>query len=226
MLKISYETVNETENLDDVAIYNIKETDKYETLEPFMFSTIGWLKNDDKRTFKDLELTLRINNLKTYIVAVETTIPDNYNICMPNKNNNEMKYVAKLTNDKYENVLEDILKYHASYEDNLKALEKAGNLMPIEENKENKNELNELLINNKIKLLFKMVEGKEFIDYIIEDATIKFGKKPEKKIVGKLGAKTVYGFVIDNKIINKHGWIEETENDEIKYTIIDLLKKS
>ena len=226
MLRIGYKQTDISENLDNIAIYNIMETDKYETLEPFMFSTLGWLKNDDKRTFKDLELLLRDNNLKTYIVAVETTIPDNYKISMPNKNNNEMKYVAKLTNDKYENILSDILKYHSSYEDNLKALENAGNLIPIEENQENKNELNEKLTKNQIKLLFDLVEGKEFLDYIFKDASIKFNKEPEKKIVGKIGQKNVFGYVIDNKIINKHGWIEEMEDDEIKYTIIDLLKKS
>jgi hypothetical protein len=262
MIKIDYKEPEQLETPDDIAIYNIKICDKYKKADYLELSSISWLKIDPKRNYQDLEQLFRHLNLDSYVIAhTIQNIPQGLRIGRPNEPNltenventententekDELEYIAKITCMGKDASMSELLKYHASWEDNYECLEKTGCLMALkqETSKEEENiaqtkgvdEVKKLL-ECKLKLDLKYYSVEESIDFIIEDLTNKYGKNPEKIICGEIETNKVWALMVDGRIVSPIGWMEKIINQDnqdnqettkvqsINYELIDFRK--
>jgi hypothetical protein len=227
MIKIDYDIPNEIESPDDIAIYNLKISDKYKNIQTFCQSSIAWLKNDINRNYQSLELLLREQKLDTHLIAKpnDSSIKlENIVYTTPNSDiqHTNIEYVLLISCKSKEEAITEILKYHLSYEDNFECLLKTGFITSVN------NDTNKLLedanenkiLNNKLKYNFTLIDNKTSINVIIEDIIKNYKTEPEKLICGKLGEKDIYALTINNEIISPIGWIEHDED----YELIDFRK--
>lgn len=235
MIKINYIEPEQSESMDDIAIANIKICDKYKKADYLELSSISWLKIDPKRNYQDLEQLFRHLNLDSYIIALPNqNIPQGLRIGRPNEPNepnltenvvtDELTYVAKITCMGKDESLSELLKYHISWEDNYECLEFTGCLMVLKQETSKEEEENiaqtkgvdevKKLLECKLKLDIEYYSVKESIDFIIDDLTKKYGKKPEKIICGEVEANKVWALMIDGQIVSPIGWMEKTINQD------------
>jgi len=258
MIKINYKEPEQLESPDNIAIYNIKMCDKYKKADYLELSSISWLKIDSKRNYQDLEQLFRHLNLDSYIIAqIIQNIPQGLKIGRPNEPNltentedtkqNELEYIAKITCMGKNASMSELLKYHTTWEDNYECLEKTGCLMALKQETSKEEEENitqtkgvdevKKLLECKLKLDLKYYSVEESIDFIIEDLTNKYGKKPEKIICGEIETNKVWGLMVDGQIVSPIGWIEKIINQDnqnnqetttqvqsIDYELIDFRK--
>lgn len=267
MIKINYKEPEQLESPDDIAIYNIKICDKYKKPDYLELSSISWLKIDPKRNYQDLEQLFRHLNLDSYIIAQTIqNIPQGLRIGRPNEPNltkntententkntenteqDELEYIAKITCMGKDALMSELLKYHTTWEDNYKCLEKTGCLMALKQETSKEEEENiaqtkgidevKKLLECKLKLDLKYYSVEESIDFIIEDLTNKYGKKPEKIICGEIETNKVWALMVDGQIVSPIGWMEkiinqdnqnnqetETQSQSIDYELIDFRK--
>lgn len=240
MLKINYKEPEELETVDDIAIFNIKICDKYKKADYLELSCISWLKNDSNRNYQDLEQLFRHLDLDSYIIAQTIeTIPSGFKISMHNQpiqtnNSISFEYLAKITCMEKNDSMKELLKYHLTWEENFKYLEKTGCLIAIEQeiNKEKVSQINnddniKKLLECKLKLNLEYYSVEESINFIIKDLADKYGKTPEKNVCGKIGINNVWALMLNGQIISPIGWIEKLPNstdNEINYELIDFRK--
>jgi len=233
MIKVNYKEPEQTETPDDIAIANIKMCDKYKKADYLELSSISWLKIDSKRNYQDLEQLFRHLNLDSHIIAIPIqNIPQGLRIGRPNEPNkpneqiltenkkeNELIYIAKITCMGKDDSISELLKHHKSCEENYECLEKTGSLMALEQETSKEEEehiaqtkgVDELkkLLDCKLKLDLEYYSVSESIDFIIDDLTNKYGKKPEKVICGEVGTNKVWALIIDGQIVSPIGWMEK-----------------
>jgi hypothetical protein len=241
MLKVEFKKAEVDMDVDETAINNIVQSDRHYKQGFLMMSMIGWLNNDKNRNYQGMELMLRAKQCNSYLVAKPINkMKKNMKVTMPNDN----KQIKKHELDVVFNV-NDILKYHNSYEDNFIQLEHAGCYAYIDDPNEQKNEndenktidekSNELkdvsfkednfeynLSQNSVYLMLKQMNGDETIIYVSECMERKFDRKPDRTITGKITVENkdydVYTFTIANQIISECAWITK----ENKIELIDL----
>jgi len=228
MIKINYVKPEENESTDDICIYNLKISDKYKNLQSFCQASLAWLKNDSMRNYKNLEKLLRELDLDTHLIAKQIeNCPDssNYKLCIPNREvqPTDLEYVLLFSCRSKLDAIKELGLYHTSYEDNFECLSKTGcyvdsklvdNVDNFSYNSlENSNE--NLILKSILKYDFVTVSGKESIDVIIQDLTIKYGKTPNKTICGKLAEKDIYALVLDGEIASPIGWVEHEDTFQL-----------
>ena len=255
MIKINYIEPEQFESLDDIAITNIKICDKYKKVDYLELSSISWLKIDPKRNYQDLEQLFRHLNLNSYVISQTLpNIPQGLRIGRPNEPNltenvesDELIYIAKITCIEKDKSMSELSKYHTTWEDNYECLKFTGCLMALkqETSKEDDENIDQTkcvdevkkLLECKLKLDLEYYTVKESIDFIINDLTNKYGKKPEKFICGEVEEKKVWALMIDGQIVSPIGWMEKIINqdnqeqiynvnsvDSIDYELIDFRK--
>lgn len=254
MIKINYKKPEQIESKDDIARYNIKICDQYKKADYLELSCISWLKIDPKRNYQDLEDLFRFENLESYVIAhLISNIPQGLKIDLPNKldtnkqNNdiiehleNKFEYVANITCMSKKDSLNQLLKYHLSYEENYECLKNTGCLMSIKQNTSQEEEEKILqtkgvdevkkILNCELKLDFELYKPIDSINYIFDDLTNKYGRKPEKVICGEIGSNKVWALMMDGQIISPIGWMEKnkilTDNttEEIDCELVDFRK--
>lgn len=252
MIKIIYTKPEILETAEEISIHNIKTTDKFKKIDYLEISCISWLKLDSKRNYQDLEKLLRDLNLNTYIIAQPIDkIPNGLELGLPNleQTNNKFEYVAKILCGSKEDMINEILRFHSSYEDNYECLNKTGCLKTIkkqtdkeeEEKISNKNGVVEIknVLESKLKLEFRYLKPIESINFVIADLTNKYGKKPEEIACGEINGNKVYGLVLNGNIVSPIGWIKKNinkkidiidddnneivdNNDDIEYELVDF----
>lgn len=237
MIKVNYKEPEQTETPDDIAIANIKICDKYKKADYLELSSISWLKIDSKRNYQDLEQLFRHLNLDSHIIALPIqNIPQGLRIGIPNEPNeqiltennktNELIYVAKITCMGKNDSISELLKHHTSWEENYECLEKTGCLMASKQKTSKEEEENiaqtkgvdevKRLLDCKLKLDLEYYSVGESIDFIIDDLTNKYGKKPEKIICGEVGTNKVWALMIDGQIVSPIGWMEKTIGNNVQ----------
>lgn len=230
MIKINYKEPEQLESRDDIAISNIKICDKYKKADYLELSSISWLKIDSKRNYQDLEQLFRHLDLDSYVIAQSIqNIPQGLRIGSQNEpgvetnepgvETNELTYIAKITCTGKDDSMKELLKYHTSWEENYECLEKTGCLMTLKQEKSKEEEEHiaktkgsdevKKLLECKLKLDLEYYNVQESIDFIIDDLTVKYGKKPEKIICGEVGTNKVWGLMVDNQIVSPIGWMEK-----------------
>lgn len=227
MIKINYKEPEYLESLDDIAISNIKICDKYKKADYLELSSISWLKIDSKRNYQDLEQLFRHLDLDSYVIAqLVENIPQGLRIGSPNEsilsentNKNELIYIAKITCAGKDDSMKELLKYHTSWEENYECLEKTGCLTTLKQeiSKEEEEYIAKTkgtdevkkILECKLKLDLEYYNVQESIDFIIDDLSVKYGKKPEKIICGEVGTNKVWGLMVDNQIVSPIGWMEK-----------------
>lgn len=228
MIKPEYMEPLGTETKDEIAVHNIKLCDEYKNSEGFIFSSIGWLKNDDSRDFQDLEKLLRDNNLDTHLIAKKINlgdIPNNTKIVVPNNNSNnnlENFYVNILLTScrPKKEAIDELLKYHEDYQSNFEKLKKTGSIFNNEAINDNPDQgISSILACTK-KYKFIKYNNKEALGYIIDDLEKKHNSKPIKTKIGSKNGTPVYGLVIDGKIATPICFCKSDGIDEVE--LLDL----
>lgn len=224
MIKINYKKPEESESRDDIAMYNMKISDKYKKADYLEISCISWLKLDSNRDYQDLEQIFRYLDLDSYLIAQPiSNIPVGLEINYPNNHLIEepLEYIVKISCKPKEDSMKELLNYHSTYEENFECLKKTGCLMAKKSdniNKEEEEKISQIegvdevkqLLESKLKLDLTLYKPIESINYIIEDLTKKYGKKPDQITCGEINGNKVYALSIDNEIISPIGWIEKT----------------
>lgn len=209
MIRPEYISSEKNETKEDIILHNIKISDEYKNTETLIYSFMSWFKNDNNRTFQDLEQFLRNNDMDTHLIAKKFNIgdlPEGAKITIPNNNPlNEKEYffnnILLISCRPRQEALEELLKYHKSYEDNFKQLRKTGSIFKTNELLNNaQDERIKDIINGTMKYKFIKYSNIEALGYIINDLEKQFGSKPIKTEVGKQNGKTVYGLVVDGLI--------------------------
>jgi hypothetical protein len=243
MIKINLIEKDISETKDDIAEYNIRLCDEYKKLDCLNTACLSWLKINSKRNYQNLEELLRKLNLDTHLIAKPIeNIDDDFELLIPNGNeNNKLKYALIVSCRKKEEAIEELLKYHKTYEENFKCLNLTGCLFKrnndsnqfINIDKDNlnneieKNNVNDQnifnnesyqIINCLKKYDFKILDGKSSINTIIEELKNQYNKVPEKIICGKVNNFDVYGLIINDEIASPIGWFEKDSD----YQIIDF----
>lgn len=236
MIKTNYKLPDELETAEDIALHNIMICDKFKHSTFLELSCLAWLKNDASRNYQDLEELLRLMDLDAYIIACPiSNIPQGFEINKPNKQNDTnckidtFNYFSKITCMNKDDSLKELLKYHKSYEENFKYLCQTGCLMTVKDEKilnvdDVPDTFEKKILNSKLKLDLEIYKPIDSINYIINDLTNKYGKKPEKIICGEINTNKVWTLMLNNEIISSIGWIEKNINDEIEYELIDFRK--
>jgi hypothetical protein len=236
MIKINYKEPEQTETKDDIAKYNIKISEKYKKLDYLELSCISWLKIDKQRNYQNLEELFRTENLDSHVISQTVpNIPEGLEIGLPNKENSKtvneldneldkeldkkLEYVAKIICMNKEDSLNELLKYHLSYEENFECLKNTGCIMSINKDKSQEEEEKILqtkgveevkkILNCELKLEFELFKPMDSINFIIEDLKSKYGKCPQKIICGEIENDKVYALTIDEQIVSPIGWIEK-----------------
>lgn len=225
MIKINYKEPEELETPDDVALFNIKISDKYKKSDYLELSCISWLKIDSNRNYRDLEQLFRHYNLNSYIIAQSISeIPNGLRIAKPNEtktqtqnqdnlenklemdlkiktDQKELKYIAKIICADPNDSMRELLKHHLSWEDNYNCLEFAGCLMTIEHetNKEEDNKTVQIQGADEIK---KILDCKLKLDleYYTVEESIDFIINDLANKYGKKPEKNICGEVGTNKV--------------------------
>ena len=236
MLKVEFKKADVDMDIDEIAINNIVQCDKYLKKDFLMYSMIGWLNNNKKRNYQDMELTLRSKCCRGFLVAKKVNkVKSNMRLTMPNDNTLDKQYELDIVFDH-----NDILKYQNSYEDNFVKLKESGCYAyqnnPDEETneelqKESKNDvkfkddnLEYNLSQNSIYLTLTQMNNKETVEYITDCLEKRFNAKPDETKIGTInykneGEKDVYTLTINNKTITECAWVN-LNNDDID--LIDL----
>jgi hypothetical protein len=233
------------ESNDEIAEINIKLSVENYNVKTLFSSSIAWIKNDNKRTFQDLESFYRRHKLNAYLIAIPTPdyITNDKNVFLKTVNgeinNDDIKYICEVVIEQFDRALELILKRHSSYENNFDCLKSSGIVdikdMTEEEINNNKDfymELNynknDILINklqnNMIILEFKTLSPKESIEQMNDDITKLTGNKPLIKIIGKVDDTIpIMAFKDENgKLLSHIGWTIKKVDDEFIYNLINL----
>jgi len=229
MLRVLYDDVSENETNDDIVLYNLKQSDIHFNKETFICSSIGWMKNDSKRTFQDLETYLRNNNFNTHLLAKPHKYTEDIELVNPNSNES-LSYECVFCCNTEQNCLENLYKMHSSYDDNFNNLKYSGTLKVINKEKDNDVDnssdisLIRKLCNNTIKLKFVRLSPKESITQMSDDIKNSTGKTPRTEIIGKYNdSQPIISFLLeDGKLASHIGWTIEDVNGELKYTLVDL----
>lgn len=238
MIKINYNKPDPNETLDEIAMYNIIQSDKNKKLDYLEMSCISWLKIDAKRDYQDLEQLFRYLDISSYIIAKPIeNIPENVEINYPNNNIpiEPLEYIAKIICKSKEDSIKELELYHISYEENFDCLKKTGCLMNKKilnlnnnlnlDNLDNLKKLDNLekitnsedlkkVLNAETKLEFCYYKAKDSINYLIEDLIKKCGKKPTEIVCGEIGNKKVHALVVENEIVSPIGWIKNKNNND------------
>ncbi len=236
MLKVDFKKTEIGDDVDEIAINNIIQSDKCTRTDFFMCSMIGWLNNDKTRDFQQLETFLRKNNCNAYLISKPVlTERKNMYLTMPNNNKLEKTHELIFAFDKNE-----ILKYNNSYDENFNKLVHAGcyayKTNPELESDENvlaeskqdikfdeKNfEFN--LTQNSVVLTMVRMTDKETVLYVKKCLEQQLGQELIKSVVGEIVSHEnepviVYSYTVDNKIVSDCAW---TEIDENTYKMIDM----
>jgi hypothetical protein len=231
MIKINYKKPEEDESPDDIAMYNMKISDKYKNLQAFCQSTVSWLKNDPSRNYQDLEILLRHMELDTHLIARPKKLLDsntNFVLTIPNKINdsNVYDYVLWISCKPRLEAINELLSYHTSYEENFECLKNTGCLVNKDKNfdikkistvnKDEEKEEESKILACELKYDFIEISQIESLNIIIKDLIEKHGDEPKKMVCGKYGELDVYSLVVDGQIISPIGWIAHSpENIEL-----------
>jgi hypothetical protein len=251
MIKINYKEPEESETPDQIAQYNIIQSDKFKKADYLEISSISWLKIDSKRDYQDLEQLFRQLNLDSYVIAQPVSyIPPGVEINYPNGKDIEepLEYIAKITCRPKDESLKEVQMYHTTWEENFNCLKKTGCFMAIKQPTDVEDQekvstikgVNEVqkVLECRLKLDYILFKPIESINFIIEDLAKQYGKTPEKIICGQINESKVYALMLDGEIISPIGWmeknsIENTENEintenetnkEIEYELVDFRK--
>ncbi len=239
MIRINYIYPNPDESPDDIAIHNIKISDKFKNLQTFCQSTVAWLKNDPNRDYQDLELLLRHLDLDTHLIAKpkEDIDIEKFVLKLPNKikDTNNYDYLLWTACKPKEDALKELLTYHSSYEENFECLKNTGCLTNTDidfdiskiSHTNSDNESEKKIITCELKYDFVQLSSIESLNLIIGELKDKHGQDPQKMVCGKFGESNVYALVIGGVIVSPIGWIEHDETNKESIEIIDFrnLKK-
>lgn len=229
MLRILYDEISENDTKDNIALYNLKQSDIHFNKETFICASIGWMKNDSNRSFQDLETYLRNNNFNTHLIAKPHKYTEDIELVNPNSNES-LSYECIFCCKPEQYCLEDLYKFHSSYNENFNNLKYSGTLNVINKEKvdaiNNKSEgsLLSKLSNNEIKLNFVRLSPKDSISQMADDIRNSTGKSPRTEIIGKYNDnQPIITFLLeDGKLASHIGWTIEDIDGELKYTLVDL----
>ena len=231
MIKINYLSPFENESPDDIAIHNIKISDKFKKPDLLEASCISWLQIDKLRDYQDLEQLLRYLQVESHLIAQPTqTIPEGFELkyCSSylvesesgNQTQNQTQYILKISPKSKEEAIKEILSYHSSYEENFDCLKKTGSLVSKQlleqENKESDLTNTDKVLDEikkvpeaKVKLDISFYKPEESVNLLISTMTIQYGKTPEQILYGEINGNKVYALAINNQIISPIGWIKK-----------------
>lgn len=74
---VEYIDPSESELPNDIAIHNMKEADKRLDLQNFIFAANGWISENKKSSYQELERLLRKLNCNTHLYAKKVVVPKN-----------------------------------------------------------------------------------------------------------------------------------------------------
>lgn len=229
MLRILYDTVENQNNSDEISLHNMKHSDVHFNKETLIASSYAWLKNDNQRTFQDLEKYYRENNFNTYLIAKPFVSEDELTLENPNTNEN-LCYECLFHCNPHQKYDEVLCKYSENYDENFSKLLNSGFLKILNEEKieESKTQHNSLLFeklkNNTIKLNFVSLSDKESIEQMSKDIFESTGKKPKPEIIGNYNSEQpILTFLLEDGSLASHiGWTMKNVDGELQYKLLDL----
>jgi len=243
MIRIGYIDPEKLENDKEIAMHNIKISDKYHNLMLFISSAYGWLNANPGTNFQDLESMLRANNLHTHLYAKPIVLDVDSKLGMPifdenGKNKTEYKYECIFSCRPANDALNEVLMYWKTYQENFDGLKYAGCIIKEQklENTDNKSDsvhlfndkeqnLTNLISKNKKKIVIAEIDAGSIISDIEDRCKERFGKVCDHIMVAmNKNNEAIYGLFIDTEhdkgLISEYGYFINTKTKLLE--IIDL----
>jgi hypothetical protein len=139
MIKIALKPKEENDNIEELVLHNMKITDEMLNLELFAGSALAWFAINKGKTYIDLELFLRKNNMNTHLYAKPIKLEKGLTLYVPHgpkgttltmqgpKDNLIHECIYSCRPKPF--ALMEVLSVWSSYEENLNELSKAGSLI-------------------------------------------------------------------------------------------------
>jgi hypothetical protein len=212
-------------NPEETVWHNLKTADEILNLPYFCASAMAWIKINPTKNYKDLEIELRKKQYNTHLIAKGNKIPNSFIFLRKDDDHSKYKYACIFSCRSPPKALNELLETWQSYEDNLNALEFAGQVVLNDDNNKIPGEIKvndtmRAVQNNELLLKYKKVT----IEEEIENINKIYGKNPEFCIyaMGKNG-EPIFVLCIDKKIVAPFGILIGHDHVGRQYTqIINL----
>jgi hypothetical protein len=122
MQRLRISTPQDSESPESVATHNMREADRQFNLPIMIAAAQGWLSLDKYRTYRDLELFLREQNMETHIIA---TKPELNNVRIQFQGQ-DRKWSCIFSCRPRGLALKEVLTHASSYKENLNRLDDTG----------------------------------------------------------------------------------------------------
>ena len=205
---------------EEIVWHNLQQADSIHHLEYFIASVSSWMHLHPDQSYHDLERELRLREFDTYLYATKPkhTFPFKLVPSQPEKKQ-ELIYEGIYSCRPKPYALQEVLSFWPTYEDNLKALESAGQVSVIDETTspkvfhqfdQDQKDKFELIVQHQKELMVHELS----VEDVIHDITLKFGQTPEHQLIGLTSTGSpILAFVIDNKIASNVGVIYEINSE-------------
>ncbi len=234
MNSIQFEDPSSNDNEESIMWHNMKVCDDIHNLQLFISCSMAWLRLNPEKNMQDLESELRKRNFNTHLYAKNAkNVLENsqYEIRLNSKN---CDYECIFSCRPAKLALEEVLKFHETYESNFEKLANSGFLcLKSEKDISQENEKSNLTKNQSIKIfddkdksiaqLLLKCEQKITIVTIpaekyIQDICLKckeiYGEEPEHKIVGiSYEGGPIIGLFLGEQLVNEYGYVIECSKD-------------
>ncbi len=128
---IEFKRPDEKLTEEEICWKNMEQCDKTHQLTFFSACTQAWFRLNPTMSYKDLETELRKREFETHIIAVPNNGPVKYQLGRkydPNAKNIDYAYYPLISCRPRDLALQELMKYHLSYENNYRKLDKVGDI--------------------------------------------------------------------------------------------------
>lgn len=222
MISIKFEDLTSTDVEENVLWHNMKKCDDIYNLQLFISCSMGWLRLNPTKNMQDLESELRKRDFNTHLYAKD--VPDfQYTLELNSKICN---YECIFSCRPKKLALEEVLKFHGTYENNFEKLANSG-FRCLRSEKDNLDEktnlkvfddkdksIEKLLTECKKKITIVSISAEKYIRDICQFCKEKYGKEPEHRIIGishKGGP--IMGLFFGDELVDEYGYIIECLGD-------------
>jgi len=219
MLQTTYTPVTDTDDLTEVAFYNMKQSEDHFDLQHFVAAQAGYFFANPTKTYQDLESELRKRNYNTHLIAkppstkMTNCVLGNH---VTHKPSSDIKYECITSCRPKEYALAEVLESWPTYEANYEALLLSGILIVTHNTTVDSSNPETLIIgkDNNIEHLTKNMVKINYTELSFDDAIKKIksgiqlqtGKEPEMRLYGMMmDGSPLFAFTVDEKIMSNMG---------------------
>ncbi len=216
----------------DLSLHNIENLSKTLNFSLCSQACFAWLVNNKDKSFYDLQNILIKKEINLYLIANDK-IEENHKLSIPNEiDDKTLKYNCIFSCKNKENVLEEILKYSNSFEENLEKLKLTGysinkkdNFDDIISKTKDLDALNFKVMHNLIEIDLKEINPKEELQKNLYAIKEKFKQEPKLIFVTKdKNDNQIFGFSIKHEdkieIVSQYGLLKYKDN-KVKVVLLN-----